>query len=414
MLFANLGLLYKDRGDMPHAEELLKKALVSYAASGDRVLGARALNALGTVLAARGDLVGARQRFGETLAIARQTGNRIDEARAIRNLGTDLALLDSLKEALRLHEQAYGLARQVGDPVRGASMLAASAEDLIRLGKLTEARRRLTQALEMKRHGHDKIGTAEVLGILARLQHRLGDLAAAEKLSREQLELARQIGSRTLTATALRGLGRWSLEQGDLKGARRQLEEAVRDHVEDGETLEATAARLELAGLAQLEGNPGESSRLASEAADWYGQRGMSGHRSRALALLSQAFLAEGRTAEAWRTAGQAHAISEESEDLELQLEVVTAMAPAGVAAGESAEALGHLQWVIAETARIGNVAAWLEARFLLGALQLKAGDPIAGRAALGAVRQAAEARGFKRLAQRAAAFQTGQPVPLG
>jgi DNA-binding winged helix-turn-helix (wHTH) protein/tetratricopeptide (TPR) repeat protein len=401
-LQANLGALYKDRGDMPHAEELLEKARASYTASGDRVLGSRTLNALGTVLAARGDPAGARQCFEQTLNIARQTGNRVDEARAIRYLGTDLALRDSLKEALRLHEQAYALTSRVGDPVRGASMLASAAADLMRLGDLAEARRRLTQALEMKRQGDDRIGIAEVLGLLARLQHRLGNLAEAHKLGREELDLARRIGSPSLAATALRNLSRWSLATGDLAGARRQLDEAVRDHVAGGETLAAAAARVELADLALREGDAAAAARLASAAADWYGRRGMRGHRSRALALRSRALVVEGRPAEAWKAAAQAHAISEQSEDLELQLAVVTAMAPAGVAVGRTAETLGHLSWAIAEAARIGDVEAGLEARLYLGALQSKSGDPLSGRATLDAVRRDAEARGFKDVASRA------------
>jgi hypothetical protein len=129
----------------------------------------------------------------------------------------------------------------------------------------------------------------------------------------------------------------------------------------------------------------------------------MSGYRARALALLSQALLAEGRTVEAWQTAVNAYTISERSEDLQLQLEVLMAMAPAGAAAGESAAALDRLHRVIAETARIGDVAAGLEARLLLGALQVKTGDAVAGRATLEAARRDAEARGFKGMARRAA-----------
>ncbi len=415
MQLANLGLLYRNRGDMPRAQKVLEEALARFEASGDRVLRSRALHGLGAVLAARGDLAGARQQFEQSLAIARQTGNRIDQARAIRQLGVDLARRDGLKEALRLQDQAYELTRQVGDPVRGASILATSAEDLIPLGKLQEARRRLTQALEMKRRGEDKIGVAEVLGLLAQLQYRLGGLAEAERLSREQLALARQIGSRTLAAMALRDLGCWSLERGDLAAARRQLEEAVKIHVEDAETLEATAARLELTDLARLEGSSKEASNLASAAADWYGQRGMSGHRARALSRLSEALLAQGRASRAWEIVEQAHAISEESEDVELQIEVVTAMASVGFAAGDHAAALGHLSWAVAEASRIGNVAAALEARFVLGSLQLRTANALAGRATLDEVRRDAEARGFKRLAQSAAAaLQISRPAPLG
>jgi hypothetical protein len=92
----------------------------------------------------------------------------------------------------------------------------------------------------------------------------------------------------------------------------------------------------------------------------------------------------------------------------------VTAMAPAGVAAGRGAEALGHLRWAVAEAGRIGDVAAALEARLALGALQLKTGDAIAGRATLEAVQRDAQARGFQGVARRAAALQVGQAVPLG
>lgn len=412
---ANLGLLYKNRGDMPRAQKALEEALVSYEASGDQVLRARALHGLGQVLAARGDLAGARQQFEQSLAIARRTGNRIDQARATRQLGADLARQDRLKEGLRLHEQAYELTQRVGDPVRGSSFLASSAEDLFHLGNLQEARRRLAKALEMKRRGQDKMGTAEVLGLLAQLHHRLGGLAEAERLSQEQLALARRTGSRTLIATALRDLGRWNLERGDLARARQQLEESVQIQVTNGETLEATASRLDLASLALLAGSPEEAARLASGTADWYGQRGMNGHRARAWARLCEALLAQGRTSKAWETAEQAHAISEQSEDLELQIEVITAVAPTGFAAGDQAAALGHLHWAIKEASRIGNVAAALDARFVLGILQLQTGKAIEGRTTLDEVRRDAEARGFKGLARRAAAaLQIVRPVPLG
>ena len=412
---ANLGLLYQDLGDLPRAQEFLEKSLDSYAKSGDRVLQARTFYVLGTVQTARGDLAGARKGFERALAMARQTGNRLDQARAIYQLGSDQARRGALKEALRMHDQAYALARKVGDTVRSPSILVASAEDLFRLGNLQEARRRLRQALEMERQGRDKIGAAEVLGPLAQVELRLGNLGEAGKLGREQLALARRIGLRSLAAVALRLLGQWSLEQGDLPGVRRQAEDALRSHVENGEALEAAAARVELSNLAWLAGDFKEAGRLASEAADWYGQKEMSGHQARALALLSQALLGQGRTAQAWETARQAHAISQQSEDVQLQIEVVTAMAPAAAASGESATALGYLGWAVAEAGRIGDVAAGFEARLVLGSLQVMTGgiggtgDPAAGRTTLEQVRRDAEARGFKGTARRAVAASGGR-----
>jgi DNA-binding winged helix-turn-helix (wHTH) protein/tetratricopeptide (TPR) repeat protein/TolB-like protein len=400
----NLGFVAQDLGDLPRAQSLLEQAYATFTADGDRVLAEEALNAIGTVLLARGDLAGARQRFEAVLAISRQTGNRVDEGRSLSYQGLVLARLGSLGEARRLQEQAYGVTQQIGDPVRGASMLAASAEVLMRLGDLPEAGRRLAQALQMKRQGDSRLGVAEVLGLQAQLQERLGNLAGAKRLSGEQGALARATGSRSQLAAVLQNTARWSLDEGDLPGTRRQLAEALRHRVTNGEALEAAAVRLALSHLARLEGSSGDAARLASEAAEWYGQRGMEGFRARALAGLAQALLAGGRTAPARQAADQAETIAEAGEDLDLRLAVATAVAPVRAATGDAAAALDLLHWAIQESARIGAVLPGLEARLELGLLQRQIGDPAAATATLEEVRRTAEASGFRALARRAAA----------
>lgn len=372
----NLGFVAQDLGDLPRAQSLLEHAYAAFTADGDRVLAEEALNAIGTVLLARGDLAGARQRFEAVLAISRQTGNRVDEGRSLSYQGLALARLGSLGEARRLQDQAYKITQKVGDPVRGASMLAASAEVLMRLGDLPEAHRRLSRALEMQRRGGSLLGVAETLGLLARLQERLGNLAEAKRLGAEQMELARKTGSRSLAASALHGQARRSLDAGDLPGARRLLEEALRDRMQGDEQLEAAAVRLD---LARLEGNPREAARLASEAADWYGQREMAGFRARALASLSRALLAGGQRAPARLAADEAERLAEAGEDLDLRLAVDIDVAPVLAATGDPATALDILSQAVREAGRIGDVAHGLKARLELGLLRRQTGDPAAG-----------------------------------
>jgi tetratricopeptide (TPR) repeat protein len=400
----NLGFVAQDLGDLPRAQALLEQAYTAFTADGDRVLAEEALNGIGTVLLARGDLAGARQRFEAVLATSRQTGNRVDEGRSLSYQGLVLARLGSLGEARSFQEEAYGIARQVGDPVRGASMLAASAEVLMRLGELPEAGRRLTRALQMKRQGDSRLGIAEVLGLQAQFQERLGSLAEAKRLSGEQEALARATGSRSLLASVLQGRAHWSLDEGDLPGARLQLEEALRQRSANGEELEAAAVRLDLSRLAGREGNPAEAARLASEVAEWYGQRGMEGFRARALALLAEALLAGGRNTPARQAADQAATIAEAGEDLDLRLAVAIAVAPVRAATGDAVAALDLLHWAVQESARIGAVAPGLEARLEWGLLQRQTGDPAAASVTLEEVRRTAEAKGFRALAQRAAA----------
>jgi DNA-binding winged helix-turn-helix (wHTH) protein/tetratricopeptide (TPR) repeat protein/TolB-like protein len=398
----NLGFVAQDFGDLPRAQSLLEQAHAAFLADGQRVLAEEALNAIGTVLLARGDLAGARQRFQEVLAISRQTGNRVDEGRSLSYQGLVLARLGSLGEARRLQEAAYEITQQVGDPVRGASMLAASAEVLMRLGDLPEAQKRLSRALEMKRQADSRLGIAEALGLAAQLQEKLGNLAEANRLGAEQMDLARATGSRSLAAAAVHGQARRSLDEGDLPGARRQLEEALRGRVANGEELEAAAVRLDLANLTRLTGNPREAARLASEVADWYGQRGMTGFRALALARQAQALLADGRRAPARAAAEQAEMYAEAGEDLDLRLAVATAVAPVRAAAGDADAGLDLLRWAVQEAGRTGAVAAGLEARLELGLLQRQTGDP-AAMATLQAVQREAGARGFRWLARRAA-----------
>jgi DNA-binding winged helix-turn-helix (wHTH) protein/tetratricopeptide (TPR) repeat protein len=411
----NLGFVAQDLGDLPRAQSLLEQAYTAFTAEGDRVLAEEALNGIGTVRLARGDLAGARRRFDAVLATSRQTGNRVDEGRSLSYQGLVLARLGALGEARTLQEQAYEVVRQVGDPVRGASMLAASAEVLMRLGDLPEAERRLARAVQMKRQGDSRLGVAEVLGLQARLQERRGNLAEAKRLSGEQEALARVIGSRSLLASVLQAGACWSLDEGDLPGARRQLEEALRLRLADGEELEAASVRLELSRLNRLEGKPGEAVRLASEVAGWYGQRGMEGFRALALARLAQALLAGARNAPARLAADQAAAIAEAGEDLDLRLTVATAVAPVRAATGDAAATLDLLHGAIRESARIGAVVLEIEARLELGLLQRQTGDPATSTVTLDETRRMAEARGFRALALRAAAGpQVRSKRPIG
>jgi eukaryotic-like serine/threonine-protein kinase len=406
----NLGFVAQDFGDLPKAQTLLEQAHAAFLADGERVLAEEALNAVGTVLLARGDLAGARQRFDQVLAISRQTGNRVDEGRSLSYQGLVLARLGSLGEARRLQEQSYEIDQQIGDPVRASSTLAASAEVLMRLGDLPEAQRRLARALEMKRQADSRLGIAEALGLQARLQAQLGNLAEAKRAGAEQTDLARATGSRSLAAAALHGQALRSLINGDLPGARRQLEEALRVRVANGEELEAAAVRLDLASLTRLTGNPREAARLASEVADWYGKRGMTGFRALALARQAQALLADGRRGPARTAAEQAEMYAEAGEDLELRLAVATAVAPVRAATGDAAAGLDLLHWAIQESGRVGAVAAGLEARLELGLLQRQTGDPAAALATLQAVQREAGTRGFRWLARRAAEGPVVQP----
>lgn len=401
-----------DLGDLERSRALAEEVHASFVEQGDQLYETRSLFKLAEVLWEMGDTEGARQRYEKVLLLAREASNQVEETRALNGIGRSLVSTGALGDARRQLEEALRIARSSGDPFLTAAYQASVGQTLILQGDLPAARRHLDRALAGKRQVRDRLGTSLILGLLSNLAQEQGDLGLARRYASEQRALAEQIHAALAIAAALQRQGGLAVAGGDFKTARERLSEALRLSNSRKAAQRATEVRLDLAHLALLERLPAEAERLAREVAAWYELKKMPADQSRALAVQCRALLALGRPTEAKRAGEQAHSISRASADVKLQILVVTAIAPAGVAVGEKASSMGHLRWAVAEAGRIGYVEAGLEARFILGALQLQTGDPLTGRATLDAVRQEAGARGFKGMAQRAAAAL--RPSPLG
>src|SRR6185369_6401716 len=176
---------------------------------------------------------------------------------------------------------------------------------LSRLGDTAGARSRAEQGLAATRKAGYRLGVANILGAFSRLSLRAGDLKASRAQADEQLQLGREIGSRTLVAWALQNQGRALLAAGDLVGARAALEGSLRESEAAGEVLRGTATRLDLADLALAEKNPSAAAKIAGAAAAWYEPRDVRREEARALSVLVEALLQEGRPAEARQIAAR-------------------------------------------------------------------------------------------------------------
>jgi DNA-binding winged helix-turn-helix (wHTH) protein/tetratricopeptide (TPR) repeat protein len=411
-----LGFVAENLGDLERSRALADEAHTRFVDLGEQFYETRSLFKVGEVLWEMGDTQGARRRFEEVLALASKSGNRVEEVRALNGISQFLLATGALKEARQRQERAYTISQTSGDPFLAAGYQAAVGETLMFQGDLSGAHGWLEPALAGKRRVRDRLGTSKVLGTLSSLAYEQGDLKLARRYAAEEKALADQIHAALVSATALQHLGRLEIASGDLPAAREHLKEALSLSGARGAALLSAEIRLDLARLASLERQPAEAERLTREVADWYAARGLTDGQSQALALRSQALLALGRLKEAQAAADKAHAISgNHSENMVLQIEVLTAIAPTGMAAGAQRAALGHLRWAVEETARIGAVATGLEARLTLGTLYLQTGNVLAGRALLDEVRRDAEARGFRGVSRRAAAALQGTGMaPLG
>jgi DNA-binding winged helix-turn-helix (wHTH) protein/tetratricopeptide (TPR) repeat protein len=400
------------QGNLRRSQLLAEQAHAAFSELGEHLYETRSLFKIAENLWQMGDTLAAHSRFQEVLSLARKSGNRVEEGRALDGIARALVSAGSLPEARRRQEQALQIARASGDPLLAASYQAAVATTMSLQGDLPGARSLLESALETKRRVDDRLGISQVLGMLSRLAYAQGDLARARRFASEQRELAEQIQAASAVAVALQR-GAWlEAAKGDLGSARSLLAEASRLTSSRGAMLLATELDLDLARLALLDGQSGEAASLAAGAADWYGERGMHVYQARALAVVTRALMAQGQPDKAQATAAHAQSLADGSDDQELQIEVATAVASA--ASGRNGASLEALRRAIAEAERRGYLTDGLQARIVLGTLQLQAGDPIGGRTALEDARRRAEARGFKGLARRAAVLQTGQPVVSG
>jgi DNA-binding winged helix-turn-helix (wHTH) protein/tetratricopeptide (TPR) repeat protein/TolB-like protein len=414
----NLGLVYRDSGELARSQELLEESLKLMIETGDRVIVARASTLLGTSLLERGDVVEARKLFDRALIMTRQSGTRIDEARALDNLGLGLERQGRYGEAQKLHGQALVIAESIGDVSRTATVKAGLAETQAHLGELAPARQDFEEALAIRRRLGDRLGAAKILGGLARLSYQSGDLVGARKSSEESLRIAREIGARVVEAQSLRDLGVWSYAGGDLAAARKGLEEALARMKSTGADLDAASCRLILASIQMIQDPSSktfvETERVAREVADWYGSREIYAFQARALALVSESLLRQGKFQQAREVAGRARDIVERSEDLESRILVTTSAARIDAAAGHPGGALGHLTWAISESKQAGLVAANLAARLSYGSILLRMGNLIEAQKVLAEVEKEAARRGFNLIAGQVALLRKSTAPGLG
>ena len=415
--FSHLGLLRAEAGDLSQAREQLGQAAALYAKTEDRRQVVRTTYFLAQVSWQAGDVDGARQGYERVLADSRDIHSRIDEAVALQGLGEILAGQGQLNNARRSHQQALQIAKEQNDPYRTAGMVASLAEVTAGLGDPDGAERLFEQALESRRRLGLRLEVARNQGALAELAYRRGDLAKSRDMSLEELRSAQEMGAGLIAAEALQNLGRTELAQAILGDARQHLEKAFQTATNLGGQLAAASIRLDLVRLEIASGRASQAVRLAREAADWYGRQGMPGSQARALALLAEGFMREGRLAAAREPAEQARSLADRSEDGDVQVAVTTSVARVDAAAGVLGTGpKAHLRWAVDQAGKLGLVPTGLEARLALGAVQVLSTtdrtDRDAGRRYLEELRREAEQRGFKLIANLAEAALNAAPVP--
>jgi len=251
-----LGNLAWYGGDYAAARQAYQQAYQRFEAAGLETGMASALGNLGMVANTLDDFALGRDLVRQALEIYRRHNNRIQQARLLHNLGYSYKEAGDFESALLHLRQAYGLRQELGLQTQAANTLSAIGEILVHSGQLEEGLALLQESLEIFRRSDNRRGQGVVLADLATAYERMGRFEEARQTAVESLALARLRNEPAGIAAVALLLGRIERELGAWALARQYLDEALMLYADLGIDRGQSAALIELARLALLEGKP--------------------------------------------------------------------------------------------------------------------------------------------------------------
>ena len=400
-------------GRLDLARQAFEDARGIYVTAGDRWGAANAATNLGYVMASSGDPAAARKIYEETLALFNGLGDRRNTAAVMIAMASLSRNEGNLADAKQTHEQALGIFREIGDRVGEARTLNNIANILALTRDLRAAEQMYETALPIFRETGDRNSQATVLANLADIAAETGDTSKAISLMEESITAFRVLDNKASVAYALSRLSDLLIITGDLAEARKKQEEALFLRTQTGEKGGVADSKLLLAQIALLNSSPLEAEELARFAVDQFRTEGRTDDEASGMAVLARALLAQRKSAGAQEASQRAEELSSKSKNSSLRLSVAITAASIRAVGGDSGRATNELNKIIAEARRSGLVAGELEARLILGQIELASGRPQAGRSRLTELRRDAAEKGFTGIADRAAAA-VRNPAPSG
>jgi len=349
----------RSQNKLEEAAAAAEKAREFFATPGDRAGVAKALLALGHVLAEGGDAAGAKARYDEALATYREIGDLDGTATALNGLASVLFGAGDVEGAAAAFEESLAIREQLGDLQGMADLLNNLAILFYTRGDLAQAAARYDQALALAREVGNQQGQILALVNAAEVKVAAGEPAAAAAMANEAAQLSQQAGWLVGAVAAVYHLGEAHTMSDDLTAARNRLDKAL----ELGNQAQVPAVLAPtLRANAELlleEGKPAEAAAAASQAVE--ASRAAASYKDFAFAqaVLARASLALGQIAEAKAAADMTGKAAAASQNLEANILAagIAALVEAQPALSEVARAE-----LAAATASVAAVQAELDA----------------------------------------------------
>jgi hypothetical protein len=236
-------------------------------------------------------------------------------------------------------------------------------------------------------------------------------VAGAKRGFEQSLAIYNKRADQWGTPYALLGLGSLLLQDADFSGARKMDEQALAMRTATGDKIPLAETRLALADLSLEEARPpAEQETAVRQALEVFQTQKMRDDETGAWCVLARALLAQGKAAAAKEAMQHPRSLAAKSQNPEIRWRTAITAARlensgnnvAHSAAGSAARK--ELAAIIAKSRELGYQGIELDARLALAEIEMKAGQPTAGRAHLTAIAADAKAKGYILVARKAAA----------
>jgi tetratricopeptide (TPR) repeat protein/tRNA A-37 threonylcarbamoyl transferase component Bud32/TolB-like protein len=392
-----------DLGDLAGARQSYEEVLRIYREVGNKRGEAGALGNIANVVGDQGDLAGGVRMAEQSLALFREIGDRAGEAEQLNNIGAALVMMGDIRGSRALFEKVVPIHEELGDTGALAIALTNVGELEMTASNTASAEKSFARALQIFRDSGQKSKAVYPLVGLAGVKFETGDLSASGEMLGEALKISREVDDRHEEAFALTGQGTVALAEDRIADSRHAFEEARQIRTTIGEAGAAEQSRTDLARVALAEEDFAAAQALAAAASAELEKQRIHDDQVAALAVLARALAAGGKRGEAEAALGKARALAAKSQNEAARREVLLASATVRAAQGDAAGAAKTLREGAAR-AREKNLVAWaLEARLLEGRILAASGAKQAASEVLAGVEKDAAARGFRRIARKAA-----------
>jgi tetratricopeptide (TPR) repeat protein len=390
-------------GDLSSAVDADTVARQMFAESGDFDRSAVASMNIGGVLATQGDIVGAMHNIKQALNVFRKQGDQPRLAAALSNLGEMYQIQGDLPIAENHFREAVAIFTKL-NRVDERDVVTKNLADLLQhRGQFREAKNILEPLLERVRTGGSKsvLGTTmQTLGSIAETQ---GDMTTALQMYQDAVARLKETGAKTDYTAAERSLGKALLREGDFASAKQYLSDALLVDRETGAKTDTAMDDVELAKLSLAQAGPVDTDELRSVIDQFRLQKITDGEIEAEIVFAGEN-IQQGKSSEAANILRQTSLLSAKSYDPTVRFDVALATADARAAQHDFEDARRAIRPALEKAVVVGCVRCQLEARLELGEIAVQAGNAELGRTQLRELADEARTRGFRLIAERAAA----------